>query len=96
MAFWIEFVQLIFIFELMKIKLLLFGITRDLLNANELSFEVLENINVGDLKKELRSKYPQVENISSYAIAINESYANDNVKLREKDVVAIIPPVSGG
>ena len=44
MAFWIEFVQLIFIFELMKIKLLLFGITRDLLNANELSFEVLENI----------------------------------------------------
>lgn len=96
MAFWIEFVQLIFIFELMKIKLLLFGITRDLLNANELSFEVLENINVGDLKKELLSKYPQVENISSYAIAINESYANDNVKLREKDVVAIIPPVSGG
>ena len=80
----------------MKIKLLLFGITRDLLNANELSFEVLENINVGDLKKELRSKYPQVKNISSYAIAINESYANDNVKLREKDVVAIIPPVSGG
>jgi molybdopterin converting factor subunit 1 len=80
----------------MKIKLLLFGITRDLLNVNELSFEVLENINVGDLKKELRSKYPQVENISSYAIAINESYANDNVKLREKDVVAIIPPVSGG
>ena len=96
MAFWIEFVQLIFIFELMKIKLLLFGITRDLLNANELSFEVLENINVGDLKKELLSKYPQVENISSYAIAVNESYANDNVKLREKDVVAIIPPVSGG
>ena len=96
MALWIEFVQLIFIFELMKIKLLLFGITRDLLNVNELSFEVLENINVGDLKKELRSKYPQVENISSYAIAINESYANDNVKLREKDVVAIIPPVSGG
>jgi|TARA_B110000908_G_scaffold30774_1_gene36497 molybdopterin converting factor subunit 1 len=80
----------------MKIKLLLFGITRDLLNANELSFEVLENINVGDLKKELLSKYPQVENISSYAIAVNESYANDDVKLREKDVIAIIPPVSGG
>ena len=96
MAFWIEFVQLIFIFELMKIKLLLFGITRDLLNVNELSFEVLENINVGDLKKELLSKYPQVENISSYAIAVNESYANDDVKLREKDVIAIIPPVSGG
>ena len=80
----------------MKIKLLLFGITRDLLNVNELSFEVLENINVGDLKKELLSKYPQVENISSYAIAVNESYANDDVKLREKDVIAIIPPVSGG
>tara|TARA_B110000091_G_scaffold212175_1_gene258336 strand:- start:1163 stop:1405 length:243 start_codon:yes stop_codon:yes gene_type:complete len=80
----------------MKIKLLLFGITRDLLNANELFFEVLENTNIGDLKKELGLKYPQVENISSYAIAVNESYANDNLMLQEKDIVAIIPPVSGG
>jgi molybdopterin converting factor small subunit len=34
--------------------------------------------------------------MSSYAIAINESYATDDMLIQENDVVAIIPPVSGG
>ena len=96
MAFWIEFVQLIFIFDPMKIKLLLFGITRDLLNANEVSFEVLENSSIKNLKKELHSKHPSLENINSYAIAVNENYATDDLILQENDIIAIIPPVSGG
>ena len=41
-------------------------------------------------------KYPQLENINSYAIAVNESYATDEIVLKENDVVAVIPPVSGG
>ena len=96
MAFWIEFVQLIFIFDTMKIKLLFFGITRDLLNTNEMSFEVLENSSIKNLKKKLHTKHPSLENINSYAIAVNENYATDDLILQENDVVAIIPPVSGG
>jgi molybdopterin converting factor subunit 1 len=80
----------------MKIKLLLFGITRDLLGISELFFEVSKNANVRNLKTDLRLKYPQLENINSYAIAVNESYANDDLILTEIDIVAIIPPVSGG
>ena len=80
----------------MKIQLLLFGITKDLLDTNEFVFVLSENDTVGDLKRALRLKHPQLENINSYAIAVNESYANDEFLLQEKDIVAIIPPVSGG
>ena len=36
------------------------------------------------------------KNIDSYAIAVNEEYAVEHLVLKENDVVAIIPPVSGG
>ena len=48
------------------------------------------------LKEKLLQKYPQLENIHSYAIAVNENYASEETTLKEKDVIAIIPPVSGG
>ena len=80
----------------MKIKLLLFGITTDLLHASSLTFETSKSSSVKNLKDDLLAKYPQLENINSYAIAVNETYADDDVVLEENDVVAIIPPVSGG
>ena len=80
----------------MKIKLLLFGITTDLLETSSLEFEVSNNTNIKDLKIQLLLKYPKLVNINSYAIAVNESYATNNVVIKENDVVAIIPPVSGG
>ena len=80
----------------MKIPVLLFGITTDLLNASSLKIEVIENCSIADFKKEIIAKYPQLKNINSYAIAVNEAYASDEAVLRENDVVAIIPPVSGG
>ena len=43
-----------------------------------------------------QKKYPQLKEINSYAIAINESYASNETVLKENDIVAIIPPVSGG
>jgi molybdopterin converting factor subunit 1 len=80
----------------MKITLLLFGITTDLLNKSSIEIELEENCNVSQLKHVLIEKYPQLENINSYAIAVNEEYATNEKKLHTNDVVAIIPPVSGG
>ncbi|MCH3881090.1 MULTISPECIES: MoaD/ThiS family protein [Tenacibaculum] len=80
----------------MKIKILLFGITSDLLETSSLDFEVDTNSSVADLKSALLVKYPQLKNINSYAIAVNESYADSTLILQENDVIAIIPPVSGG
>ena len=80
----------------MNIQLLLFGITTDLLNTSSLNIEVENTISVKELKEILIDKHPQLENIHSYAIAVNESYATDETFIKENDVVAIIPPVSGG
>lgn len=80
----------------MKIQLLLFGITADLLSTSSLEFEVSENCTVANFKIKITAKYPQLKNINSYAIAVNEEYASDKKTLNQNDVVAIIPPVSGG
>lgn len=80
----------------MKVQVLFFGITTDLMNAPELSLELDEKITIEDFRKLLQEKYPQLQNLSSYAIALNEEYTTGDEQLSEGDVVAIIPPVSGG
>lgn len=80
----------------MKITLLFFGITTDFTNTTQQDIEVATNTSVANFKLILKEMYPLLNNINSYAIAINETYANDTAILKENDVVAIIPPVSGG
>ena len=80
----------------MKINTLFFGITKDLVGTSQLQVEVDENSSVADFKAVLQDEFSQLENINSYAIAVNEEYATDAVVLKENDVVAVIPPVSGG
>tara|TARA_B110000967_G_scaffold62681_1_gene64433 strand:+ start:35 stop:277 length:243 start_codon:yes stop_codon:yes gene_type:complete len=80
----------------MNIKMLLFGITADLIGATELDLLLSGSISIGAFKTFLKEKYPQLKNIDSYAIAVNEVYAEDVFTIHQGDVVAIIPPVSGG
>ena len=80
----------------MIIKTLFFGITTDLVGTSQLEIKVSNNTSVNDFKESLKATYPQLQNINSYSIAVNESYANDDLILQENDVVAVIPPVSGG
>jgi molybdopterin converting factor subunit 1 len=80
----------------MNIKTLFFGITADLIGESELDLVVSGSISIGAFKAVLKEKYPQLKNIDSCAIAVNEAYAEDVQLLKENDVVAVIPPVSGG
>ena len=80
----------------MKINVLLFGISTDLVGASSLEVEIPTNSSVGDFKEVLQKKYSSLTQLNSYAIAVNESYADNDTQLNENDVVAIIPPVSGG
>lgn len=79
-----------------KVKLLFFGITHDITNCNELEWEVNSGMTVAGLRAELEKKYPKFRELKSYAVAVNETYAEDNCVLENADDVAIIPPVSGG
>jgi molybdopterin converting factor subunit 1 len=80
----------------MKIEILFFGITSDLIGETQLQIAFENAISVADFKSVLKERYPQLKNINSYAIAVNEAYAKDDIILKQSDIVAIIPPVSGG
>lgn len=80
----------------MKLDILLFGITTDLVGTSSVQMEVPANTSVARFKQEMRAVYPQLMHLETYAIAVNETYASDETLLQENDVVAIIPPVSGG
>ena len=80
----------------MNIKTFFFGITTDFVDASELHIDVEENTSIKDFKSVLKERFAKLENINTYAIAVNEAYATDDVIIKNGDVVAVIPPVSGG
>lgn len=80
----------------MNITILFFGITSDFVGKSKLSYTIDQQSTVKNLKDGITNIYPNLRNIKEFAIAVNEEYANDDLKLNEGDVVAIIPPVSGG
>lgn len=80
----------------MKLKILAFGITKDILGAAEKELETQDDLNVGQLKRILEEDFPQLVKLKSYFIAVNEEYAEDDQIIVERDEVALIPPVSGG
>ncbi|WP_457616295.1 MoaD/ThiS family protein [Lutibacter sp.] len=80
----------------MKIKVLLFGIVTDLIGENEIVIYLPPNSTVENLRLSLALEYAKLGNIHEFAVAVNEEYAENNRVLKATDVVAIIPPVSGG
>ncbi len=79
-----------------EITVLFFGITSDFVGKNSIKFNVKNLSTVADLKLKLRDEYPSLKNLHEFAIAVNEEYAANEMILNNNDVVAIIPPVSGG
>ena len=82
-----------------KMTILLFGITKDIVGSSSLSMPVANLAplkTVGDLKKYLQITYPELGQLSSLAVAVNNSYADENEPINSYDEIALIPPVSGG
>jgi molybdopterin converting factor subunit 1 len=80
----------------MKIRVLFFGMARDIANMNSVELEVDEDSNVSSLRAVLEKNYPKFSNSHEFSIAVNEEYAENATVLKNNDVVAVIPPVSGG
>lgn len=79
----------------MKIKLVAYGIARDILDQKHIEFELVGS-KVSDLKQELFQQYPKFEELKSIRFAINDSYTDETEVINEDDEVILIPPVSGG
>lgn len=80
----------------MKIKVLLFGIIKDVINHNNLEINLPNNSTILNLKEELFKSYPELKTNKNFTVAVNEVYENNTCILQKNDIVALIPPVSGG
>jgi molybdopterin synthase sulfur carrier subunit len=80
----------------MKVKVLAFGIAKEILGGQALSVEMPEGALVADLRLALDKMFPKIKDLSSVMIAVNNEYAQPTDALSAADEIAIIPPVSGG
>jgi molybdopterin converting factor subunit 1 len=84
----------------MRVKLLCFGVLKDLLGLADEVVQVPEASTVADLLRILEEKTsnlrmnPKVW--QSLAVAVNREYSSGAAVLRDGDEVALLPPVSGG
>ncbi len=81
----------------MKVTVLLFGHYRELVDGGELLVEVSEKTTVHSLIDTLVNRFSALEGISTHCrFAVNEEFAPLNASLADNDVVAVLPPMSGG
>ena len=79
------------------IKVKCFGIARDIVDADHIKIPDGGKIHsVRDLKGWISAKFPELNKIKGYMIAVNQEYAEDSQSIEIQDELAIIPPVSGG
>jgi molybdopterin synthase sulfur carrier subunit len=80
----------------MTIKLVAYGIAKDILKGKEKMIELRDGADVADLKTILLDEYPQFAKLKSLSFAVGEEYREDNFVLTADVEVVLIPPVSGG
>ena len=89
----------------MKIKLELFGASRDLSNNDHLEIEVQDKASVEDLRNEIikfiNKNFGGNENFikvvkSSAFCSENNEIIRDNYKITKDQKIGIIPPIGGG
>ena len=77
-------------------KILCFGVAKDVIGNQFLEIESGTLKTVGELKTYIIEKYPAFRLYQSFMVAVNQNYAEDSTPIGTHDEIAIIPPVSGG
>jgi MoaE-MoaD fusion protein len=81
----------------MQVRVLFFGMLKELAGKSADQLEVREGARVSDVIEYYKSRTPGIAGLfSSTALAVNQQYAGPETKLRANDEVAFLPPVSGG
>ena len=89
----------------MKVKLELFGASRDLSDKDFLEFNIEEKISIKDLKKKIISyvdenfegneSYKKIIETSAFCSEDN-NIISENYKITKDQKIGIIPPIGGG
>jgi molybdopterin synthase sulfur carrier subunit len=80
----------------MKLRLLAFGIAKDILQGRSVDYDLAEGNTIAALKASLSTEHVEFRNLTSISFAVHEEYVQDSYILHDNDEVVIIPPVSGG
>lgn len=77
----------------MNIRVLFFGQIADITGKDNLEISNVETSN--ELKLRLCQLYPSLKEYT-FSIAVNEEIVQANAALKDGDIVALLPPFSGG
>jgi molybdopterin synthase catalytic subunit len=81
----------------MKIKVLFFGVTRDLTGLQQEQTEIPEGVNLDGLWGSYAARFPGLKDLSHVLLlAVNQEVTEGTRALKDGDEVAFLPPVSGG
>lgn len=80
----------------MTIKLVAYGIAKDILKGKEKEVELNDQASLAELRSTLINCYPEFSKLKSLSFAIGEEYRKDDFLLTDRCEVVLIPPVSGG
>ena len=77
----------------MEIKVLFFGV---LAEVSGTSFKHYQDVrSIGDLKLRIRDDFPEIVHYV-FRISLNNELTDNDLVLKEGDVVALLPPFAGG
>ena len=89
----------------MKIKVELFGASREFSKNNLIEFEIKNNATVKDIRDEMinyleinfdgNKNYKKIVETSAFC-SENNNIISDNYKIKKDEKIAIIPPIGGG
>lgn len=77
------------------IELLFFAQLQEKVGSKKLTIEA-EEISIREIKNNVLNKYDMDDLLAEAMVAVNEEYSDEDTVVYAGDVVAFIPPVSGG
>ena len=89
----------------MKIKVELFGVSREFSKNNLIEFEIKNNATVKDIRDKMinyleinfdgNKNFKKIVETSAFC-SENNNIISDNYKIKKDEKIAIIPPIGGG
>lgn len=81
----------------MRIGVLYFAVFRERLKRDEEQLELAEGATVAQAIDALAARHPDIAKLRGrFRVAVNQDFADDHHVLRDRDELALIPPVAGG
>lgn len=80
----------------MEIRIFTFGAAKGIVGSGAITLPYLAGMTVAKVIDDLKAKFPELNKLTSFAIAVNGAYAGNDTLVQHGDELAIIPPVSGG